>query len=608
LDFYSRRIRRIFPALLLVLICVYVFGWFSLLADEYKQLGIGIAGGSGFVSNFVLWAESGYFDSVAETKPLLHLWSLGIEEQFYIAWPVVLVFAWKKRFNLVTIAVLLAVISFAINLNNVVAEATATFYSPVTRIWELLGGAILAHLMIYPSELKSDIAKKVDCWLGPVVYSRRPEQNGTTLQNTMAFAGISLIVFAVIFFTKAAAFPGWRAAIPVVGAVLIIAAGPQAWLNRVILSQKIIVWAGLISYPLYLWHWPLLSFARILEGKEPSLAIRVAAVFLSFVLAYLTYLLVERPLRFGKYGSVKTIGLTVLMIIVGFVGYNTYRRNGMEFRVSEYGKISKASNEWYYPGDMTNFQFMTRYVNEKNFGAKESTLFIGDSNVEQYYPRIRALGDLHPNGMKNSIFYTIGGCSSTPGITVDSTCNEMPEIAFKLAKSRDDITSVVIGSAWYNYYLDARQTFTDSDGRRYPIAPGTEGYRLAMNSFDAYLKHLKSLNKKIYVILNIPFDPVADPHNMVNRSLRNFPQLLTPNIIPLYVQRQRARYGHIDDDLTRIAKENNVIVIDPKPYLCDAVICRTTSDVGDPIFKDGNHLRPVFVAASSKYIDETVLK
>ena len=129
LEFYSRRIKRIFPALLLVLITCFAFGWFALLADEYKQLGKHIAAGAGFVSNFVLWNESGYFDNSAETKPLLHLWTLGIEEQFYIIWPLLLWAGWKRKFNLLTITLIIATISFVLNIKGVRTDPVATFYS-----------------------------------------------------------------------------------------------------------------------------------------------------------------------------------------------------------------------------------------------------------------------------------------------------------------------------------------------------------------------------------------------------------------------------------------------------------------------------------------------
>ena len=151
-EFYARRIKRIFPSLLLILIASYVFGWFILLADEYKQLGKHIAAGAGFISNFVLWNEAGYFDNSAETKPLLHLWSLGIEEQFYIVWPFIIWFAWRKKFNLLTLTIIVALVSFALNIKGVKQDLVATFYSPQTRFWELLSGSVLAWFALYKKD------------------------------------------------------------------------------------------------------------------------------------------------------------------------------------------------------------------------------------------------------------------------------------------------------------------------------------------------------------------------------------------------------------------------------------------------------------------------
>ncbi|QNF13917.1 acyltransferase [Aeromonas jandaei] len=148
-EFYARRIRRIFPALALVLLMCLTIGWFLLLPEELNQLGSHIAAGAGFVSNLVLWGESGYFDNAAESKPLLHLWSLGIEEQFYIFWPFFLWLAWKKKFNLLTLTTLVALASLYFNLKGIKQDATAAFYSPQTRFWELLSGSILAWFVLY---------------------------------------------------------------------------------------------------------------------------------------------------------------------------------------------------------------------------------------------------------------------------------------------------------------------------------------------------------------------------------------------------------------------------------------------------------------------------
>lgn len=151
-DFYVRRIKRIFPALILMLTTVFTVGWFVLYPDEHEQLGKHIAAGVGFVSNIVLWRESGYFDVNAELKPLLHLWSLGIEEQFYILWPLLLALTWRWRSIQWTLILAIAAGSFLLNLLRVAGHPETTFYLPPTRIWELLVGCTLAYAQQFRTE------------------------------------------------------------------------------------------------------------------------------------------------------------------------------------------------------------------------------------------------------------------------------------------------------------------------------------------------------------------------------------------------------------------------------------------------------------------------
>ena len=324
-EFYARRIKRIFPALLLVLIACFAFGWFALLADEYKQLGKHIAAGAGFISNFTLWNEAGYFDNSAETKPLLHLWSLGIEEQFYIVWPLLLWFAWKRKFNLLVITIIVAIASFVLNIKGIKHDMVATFYSPQTRFWELLSGSLLAWVTLYKKDTFSNINFKLDYLLSRIVYTEKQEADGKRLSNILSFIGLLLLVYGFWRINKELSFPGKWALVPVLGAVLIITAGSKAWVNRTILSNKVAVWFGLISYPLYLWHWPILSFARIIESEVPSRNILIVAVVLSILLAWLTYKLIERPLRFGKNSKAKVAVLVVLMVVIGGFSYYSYR-------------------------------------------------------------------------------------------------------------------------------------------------------------------------------------------------------------------------------------------------------------------------------------------
>lgn len=331
-EFYARRVKRIFPALVFVIVASYVFGWFTLFADEYKQLGKHIAAGAGFISNLVLWSESGYFDISAEYKPLLHLWSLGIEEQFYIIWPFVLWFAWKKKFNLLTISIIFAILSFVLNIKGIKHDPVATFYSPQTRFWELLCGSVLSWCVLYKNKVFFEWKIKINNIISSVVYRNKAVADDRILVNCIAFLGGVLLVYGFWRINKAASFPGKLAIIPVTAAVLIIAAGPHAWINRNILSNKFAVWIGLISFPLYLWHWPLLSFARILESGTPSAFIRVAAVALAVVLAWISFRFLERPVRLGG-GGRSTVGfLLVTMAIVGLVGYKTYTMEGIYSR------------------------------------------------------------------------------------------------------------------------------------------------------------------------------------------------------------------------------------------------------------------------------------
>lgn len=318
-EFYARRIRRIFPALAIVLIACYAAGWFVLFADDYKQLSRHIAAAVGFVSNFVLWDESGYFDDAGETKPLQHLWSLGIEEQFYLVWPTLLFLAWRTRVHPLGPAALLLASSFLLNVKEIRWDVVGTFYSPFTRLWELLMGAVLSAAAVSRPGWPTRLLELVDDFVDSRPYIR---EIGSAL-------GITLIATAVGFLDGDRLFPGLWALLPTVGTFAIIAAGPSAWINRHILSQRWLVWVGLISYPLYLWHWPLLSFARIVQGETPAIGVRFAAVVLSVVLAALTYHVVERPIRHGPRRRFVVPVLCTSMVALFATGLATYQAGGL---------------------------------------------------------------------------------------------------------------------------------------------------------------------------------------------------------------------------------------------------------------------------------------
>src|SRR5580658_2009853 len=265
--FYIRRIRRIFPALIVVLLACMVAGWLVLFSFEYKALGKHVAGSAAFVSNFVLWNEAGYFDKAAATKPLLHIWSLGIEEQFYIVWPLLLYLVWKRK--AATLALLLLLFTFSFTFNVLSSDSAADFYSPLTRFWELMAGAVLAYLSLHWENLDK-IIRKLPRPVPQIIGSGAALESIT--RNITAVIGVFLIVATVFTVDETKKFPGWWALLPVVGTYLMIASGPHAWINNKLLATRGLVAIGLISYPLYLWHWPLLSFIRIVNGTAPSAA------------------------------------------------------------------------------------------------------------------------------------------------------------------------------------------------------------------------------------------------------------------------------------------------------------------------------------------------
>lgn len=333
LEFYRRRIRRIFPALVVVLLACLGFGWFSLLASEYQEVGKHTLGGIGFVANLVLWGEAGYFNSSTETKPLLHLWSLAIEEQFYIIWPVLLGLVWKRKWNFLLIASAIALLSFGVNILSFPEHAEAAFYSPLSRFWELMIGGLLAYFVLY----KPDSIEKY--------------------RNAQSIVGFSLLVVGLVFINKERAFPGWWALLPTLGAALLISAGPAAWCNRTVLSNKVAVWFGKISYPLYLWHWPLLSMALILnEEQQTPRMVRIGLVVLAIMLAWLTYKLIETPIRVRNKGA--TPQLVGVFCLAGIVAATVMLLDGLPHRavnkdetrvfLDQYRKLHKFGLSDYY--------------------------------------------------------------------------------------------------------------------------------------------------------------------------------------------------------------------------------------------------------------------
>ncbi|WP_434672709.1 acyltransferase family protein [Pseudomonas sp. R1-15] len=442
IEFYSRRINRIFPALLLMLAATWSFGWFSLLADEYTQLGKHIAGGAAFVSNFVLWGEAGYFDNSAETKLLLHLWSLGIEEQFYLVWPLLAWGAWKARLNALVLIVLVGGISFVLNVMNVQTDPVGTFFSPQTRFWELLIGSSLAYVTLHKHRF----------------FPTWRESSGPTLRNAQSLIGITFLIAAFALSTKNNPFPSWLALLPTIGTALIISAGPFAWLNKKVLSNRLLVWFGLISFPLYLWHWPILTFERIMSNEPPSVLPRGLAVAASILLAWLTYRYVEKFIRHRPNPLKTAIILSLAMTGTATAGLVTLKSDGIPSRFpSEIQQIANFKYE--FLKDARNPEcwiaitapydgFAPKCLEAGDNNASERILIWGDSHAARLYPGLASVVD-----RSTAIFQATR--SSCPPILdfAGSACTDSNN--YILARLKDTKPNVVVlFGAWGRYGAD----------------------------------------------------------------------------------------------------------------------------------------------------------
>ena len=581
-DFYARRIRRIFPALALVLSTFLLVGWFVLLPDEYAMLGKHALGGAAFVANFVFRSEDSYFNVASEAKPFLHLWSLGIEEQFYIVWPILLTLAYRFRFKLGIPILVVLVLSFGLNVANARSNPATTFFLPHTRFWELLIGCALAY---------------VHMRLG-----RNGSHRWLKLTNaeagSVAFTGAVLIGIAYCLLDRNAVFPGWWALAPTLGAAFIIHAGTSASFNRYVLASRPLVFIGLISYPLYLWHWPLLSFAHILQ-IDALAPVRVALLGLSFLLAWATYRWIETPIRGRRFGSHAATtrflaGTLATLAVVGVLGYQQL----FESRLQALRPIAEAREDWGYSKKVVKDQEFGIPLRLLTGAVEETVLFIGDSRIEQFYPRIEELLS-EPEGKKTVVFATHGGCNAIPDIRrVDSRCDGFMEKAYRLAL-RSHIDGVVIGSAWEGMF-DRNKRYQDLSTFIDPDSPFIDRM---FNDYAQILGELTRAGKGVVVVLPTPMGKELAPSSMLTMESR-----LTGRITPnAGIDRQQLENGleFLASKLKRAAKIAGAEIIDPIEYLCNATHCPSLLD-GRPVAKDASHYRPFFARERARFFDHLV--
>jgi len=561
-EFYSRRIRRIFPALAAVLLAAWCVGLFVLLPGELAQLGRHIAAGAVFGSNFQLWGEAGYFDEAARAKPLLHLWSLGIEEQFYIVWPLLLWLARGRTGRLILMAAL-AGVSFYLNVTSIATDQVATFYSPATRFWELGCGGLLAWWSLYVPHAPAAVAGG---GMAARLWGTLTRHRGV-VANLVSLAGAVLLSYGFSRINVVVGFPGVWAAIPVLGAVLLIAAGPDALINRLALANPVAVWFGLISYPLYLWHWPILSFAAMTVGDMSSL-MRAVPISLAVTLAWLTFMFIESPVRRGVHAARVTAVLAVVLGVAGGIGYATHLGDGFPWSWRAAGSLAgETGHEEFYQYASERYHTCTpealaagapRWhgrvlcMQSQAAGVPVDVAIVGDSHAEQLF-----IGLAAALPSRNVVYYIEHAAPFRGGYGFDHI--------FEHVVGATNIKYVVLSMLWGVHFRE--------------VPAGSTEHAELLSVIDAFTR----AGKTVYVTDDVPSFPF-DANTCKRYRWFGRKKCEVGSDVE-----ERRYAGEIAALSQAIAGRTDVRMVSTRKYFCDAGVCSMIRD-GRLLYRDDNHV------------------
>ena len=540
-SFYAARIRRLFPALLLVLTTSLVWAWLRLLPSDFASLGRHTAATLGFFENFLLKRESGYFDEAANFKPLAHAWSLSIEEQFYLIYPWLLIGLRDKKKLRLYMLLMLWFISFFSSIWLVREDSSGGYLLPWSRFWELSSGSLLAFLELRQIQVKP----------------------ATGLY--FSALGLVLIFFSAFMLNSTSPFPGIMALPATAGAILIIHGGKLNQINRRLLSRGYMVYVGLLSYPIYLWHWPLRTYLLFEITEAPS-NIELAAVgLLSVLLAHVTYTLIERPIRNGL--SARSRKRLLILLICGsaiLAGLSSLIKsmNGLPARYPEMPpelaiENPSAPEEWRPKRCFLWPKQLPMELGSECFagGSKRQTnpeprvLLWGDSYAAQLYPGLKEKW-----GKQAEITQiTAMACPPISNIqTADSSsCPEVFAFALDHAiKHRYDL--VILAAQWDRILTDSR-----------------------MKDLQGTLQRLRDNGVKNIVIFGPPTRwEKALPKLMLNRFL-NYPQSALPDRLESGYSKSTLT---IDSELELMAKARGVGYLSLLKLLCNKEGCLARSN------------------------------
>jgi peptidoglycan/LPS O-acetylase OafA/YrhL len=570
--FYQRRIKRIFPSLIVVLSFSLLLGWIALSPDELLQLGKHVFASATFSNNFVLWKESGYFDNAGLFKPLLHLWSLGIEEQFYLVFPLAVWLTWRWPSVLIAGLVATAALSFGLNVINVNAHAIATYYLPMTRFWQLLAGSVLAYVMLQ---------RNLDSPIPP------------SFRNIASLGGALLIVASAAFINPREPYPGYWALLPTIGTVILIATGKTAWCNKLILGQPILVFVGLISYPLYLWHWVLLSFGQIIESGAAISVLRAFLIGVSVSSAWLTYELIERPIRFRTAPWGRPVWLGLGLGVIGCAGLGVSLAAGIPSRFSaDYlarlqDVTSYSESRLDCPSEIGTTMPKLSFCNLARKGQATAVIW-GDSHADRIFA---SLGRI--DRKRNWLLLANVSCPPTINIDVNidvwevqQHCEARNRNIVNLISHSNEIKTVLL--VFFGNYIATddyaanhvvRHTGPAEISITTTAIASTNRSDIFRFGLESSVEALQKTGKKVIIFTDVPELPFF-PKMCVSRPLAcHLPRAAVD-------KRQRAFRGIIAD-ITRTHPD--VVVFDPTDVFCDEDECFAARG-GVVLYSDSHHL------------------